>query len=110
MTLKQQQTIDEQIKPYWYDEKQLIKEQTLVSEYEYNDYTIELKQQQFYFMNEPDNIGTYRTYVRIYCVVTCVYWFICVFFGSSVSHSRRKTTSVSITSNRRTRNLNKLPV
>ena len=66
MTLKQQQTIDEQIKPYWYDEKQLIKEQTLVSEYEYNDYTVELKQQQFYFMNEPDNIGTYRTYVRIY--------------------------------------------
>jgi len=66
MTLKQQQIVNEQIKPYWYDEKQLIKEQTLVSEYEYNNHTIELKQQQFYFMNEPDNIGTYRTYVRIY--------------------------------------------
>jgi hypothetical protein len=66
MTLKQQQIVNEQIKPYWYDEKQLIKEQTLVSEYEYNNHIIELKQQQFYFMNEPDNIGTYRTYVRIY--------------------------------------------
>jgi len=66
MTLKQQQIVNEQIKPYWYNEKKLVKMQTLVSEYVYNDYTIELKQEQYYFMNKPDDIRTYKTYVRIY--------------------------------------------
>ena len=66
MRLKSKQIIKEEINPYWANEKELIKNYTLLSKYSDKGYEIELKQEQGYFLNKPNDLITYRTYVRIY--------------------------------------------
>lgn len=58
--------IKEDIHPYWDDDKELIKEQTVVSNYSKDGFDIELKKEIGWFMSKPNDIMVYRTYVKIF--------------------------------------------
>jgi len=58
--------IKEDIQPYWEDETKLIKEQTVVSNYSKDGFDIELKKEIGWFIDRPNDVMVYRTYVKIF--------------------------------------------
>ena len=58
--------IKEDIQPYWDDETQFIKEQTVVSNYSKDGFDIELKKEIGWFIDRPNDVMVFRTYVKIF--------------------------------------------
>ena len=58
--------IKEDIQPYWDDETQFIKEQTVVSNYSKDGFDIELKKEIGWFIDRPNDVMGFRTYVKIF--------------------------------------------
>lgn len=58
--------IKEDIQPYWDDETQFIKEQTVVSNYSKDGFDIELKKEIGWFIDRPNDVMVYRIYVKIF--------------------------------------------
>ena len=58
--------IKEDIQPYWEDETKLIKEQTVVNNYSKDGFDIELKKEIGWFIDRPNDVMVYRTYVKIF--------------------------------------------
>ena len=56
----------EDIQPYWDDETKFIKEQTIVSNYSKDGFDIELKKEIGWFIDRPNDIMVFRTYVKIF--------------------------------------------
>ena len=58
--------IKEDIQPYWEDETKLIKEQIVVNNYSKDGFDIELKKEIGWFIDRPNDVMVYRTYVKIF--------------------------------------------
>jgi len=66
MELIKKEIIKEDIKPYWNDNSQMIKDYTSLNVFSKGNHKIELKQELGYFIDKPENIMMYRTYIKIF--------------------------------------------
>jgi hypothetical protein len=58
--------LKENIESYWNDNSLTIKDYTSLSVFLKGKFEIELKQELGYFINKPENIMVYRTYIKIF--------------------------------------------
>jgi hypothetical protein len=66
MKLIKKEITKEDIKPYWNDDSRMVKDYTSLSVFSKGNYEIELKQELGYFIDKPENIIMYRTYIKIF--------------------------------------------
>jgi hypothetical protein len=58
--------LKENIESYWNDNSLTIKDYTSLSVFLKGKFEIELKQELGYFINKPENVMVYRTYIKIF--------------------------------------------